>query len=119
MNDQPAACRIHVEALDAAFEPQAEQWAERLGLPLQMADGEFALQVGEQVCSCNNWDRMRRGRCALTLSRRRAHRRLYGGGSGQMIAKAVGVAQACVPVYWMPRQGWARMRSYWPAWGAR
>ena len=48
MNDQPAVCRIHVEALDAAFEPQAEQWAERLGLPLQMADGEFALQVGEQ-----------------------------------------------------------------------
>ena len=48
MIEQPAACRIRVEALGAAFQPQAEQWAERLGLPLQVDDGEFALQVGEQ-----------------------------------------------------------------------
>ena len=48
MIEQPAACRIHVEALGATYEAQAEQWAERLGLPLAVADGEFALQVGEQ-----------------------------------------------------------------------
>lgn len=48
MIEQPAACRIHVEASAPAFQPQAEQWAERLGLPMQVDDGEFALQVGEQ-----------------------------------------------------------------------
>lgn len=48
MIEQPAACRIHVQALGPTFEAQAGQWAERLGLPLEVADGEFALQVGEQ-----------------------------------------------------------------------
>ena len=48
MIEQPAACRIHVEALGTTFQSQAEQWAERLGLPLLVADAEFALQVGEQ-----------------------------------------------------------------------
>lgn len=38
MSEQPAACRIHVEALAPAFQPQAEHWAERLGLPLQVDD---------------------------------------------------------------------------------
>ena len=48
MNEQPAACRIKVEALGAGFAPAAEQWAERLGLALQVDEAEFALQVGEQ-----------------------------------------------------------------------
>ena len=48
MSEQPAACRIRVEALAEAFADPARQWAERLGLPLQDADAEFALQFGEQ-----------------------------------------------------------------------
>lgn len=48
MSEQPAACRIKVEALADAFQPQAAHWAERLGLPLQIDEAEFALQVGEQ-----------------------------------------------------------------------
>lgn len=98
MIDQPAACRIHVEALSAAFEPQAEQWAERLGLPLQVDEGEFALQVGEQGLQLQQLGPDAPGPVRVDfVEGGAAHRRLYGGGSGQMIAKAVGVAQGVRP----------------------
>ena len=47
MSEQPAASRIRVEALADGFQARAQQWAEQLGLPLQLADADFALQVGE------------------------------------------------------------------------
>lgn len=47
MSEQPAASRIQVEALGDGFKARAEQWASLLGLPLQLADAEFSLQVGE------------------------------------------------------------------------
>ncbi len=98
MIDQPAACRIHVQALDAAFEPQAEQWAERLGLPMQVADGEFALQVGDMGLQLQQLGPDAPGPVRVDfVEGGAAHRRLYGGGSGQMIAKAVGVAQGVRP----------------------
>ncbi|MFS2202600.1 class I SAM-dependent methyltransferase, partial [Pseudomonas sp. Pseusp3] len=84
MIDQPAACRIHVQALDAAFEPQAEQWAERLGLPMQVADGEFALQVGDQGLQLQQLGPDAPGPVRVDfVEGGAAHRRLYGGGSGQ------------------------------------
>lgn len=98
MNEQPAACRIKVEALDAGCAPQAQQWAERLGLPLQIDEAEFALQVGEQGLQLQQLGADAPGPVRVDfVEGGAAHRRLYGGGSGQMIAKAVGVAQGVRP----------------------
>lgn len=98
MNEQPAACRIKVEALDAGFAPQAQQWAQRLGLPLQIDEAEFALQVGEQGLQLQQLGADAPGPVRVDFVEGGvAHRRLYGGGSGQMIAKAVGVAQGVRP----------------------
>nr|BFD39909.1 class I SAM-dependent methyltransferase [Pseudomonas sp. FFPRI_1] len=98
MSEQPAACRINVEALDSGFETQARQWAERLGLPLQIDAAEFALQVGEQGLQLQQLGPDAPGPVRVDfVEGGAAHRRLYGGGSGQMIAKAVGVAQGVRP----------------------
>ncbi|WP_460367963.1 class I SAM-dependent methyltransferase [Pseudomonas sp. Tul1A2] len=98
MIEQPAACRIHVEPLGATFEAQAAQWAERLGLPREVADGEFALQVGEQGLQLQQLGPDAPGPVRVDfVEGGAAHRRLYGGGSGQMIAKAVGIAQGVRP----------------------
>ncbi len=69
MNEQPAASRIQVQALADSFQARAEQWASLLGLPLQMADADFSLQVGNTVCSCNSLGLTRQGRCGSTLSK--------------------------------------------------
>ncbi|KAF0863145.1 class I SAM-dependent methyltransferase [Pseudomonas sp. LD120] len=98
MNEHPAVCRIKVEALGAGFEPQAQQWAERLGLPLQMEEAEFALQIGEQGLQLQQLGADAPGPVRVDfVEGGAAHRRLYGGGSGQMIAKAVGVASGVRP----------------------
>lgn len=98
MSEQPAACRIRVEALAEAFADPARQWAERLGLPLQDADAEFALQFGEQGLQLQQLGPDAPGPVRVDfVEGGAAHRRLYGGGSGQMIAKAVGVAQGVRP----------------------
>jgi 16S rRNA (guanine1516-N2)-methyltransferase len=98
MIEQPAACRIHVEASAPAFQPQAEQWAERLGLPMHVADGEFALQVGEQGLQLQQLGADAPGPVRVDfVEGGAAHRRLFGGGTGQMIAKAVGIAQGVRP----------------------
>jgi 16S rRNA (guanine1516-N2)-methyltransferase len=98
MIEQPAACRIHVQALGPTFEAQAEQWAERLGLPLQVDGGEFALQVGDQGLQLQQLGPDAPGPVRVDfVEGGAAHRRLYGGGSGQMIAKAVGIAQGVRP----------------------
>ena len=69
MTEQAAGCRIKVEALDEAYQALAEQWAERLGLPLDEPDAEFALQLSAQGCSCSSWARMRPARCGSILSK--------------------------------------------------
>ena len=94
MSEQPAASRIQVEALADGFQARAEQWAALLGLPLQLADAEFSLQVGEQGLQLQQLGPDAPGPVRVDfVEGGAAHRRLYGGGSGQMIAKAVGIAQ--------------------------
>lgn len=98
MNQQPAASRIRVEALDESFQVRALQWAEQLGLPLQLEDADFALQVGEQGLQLQQLAPDAPGAVRVDfVEGGAAHRRLYGGGSGQMIAKAVGIAQGVRP----------------------
>ncbi|WP_019411614.1 class I SAM-dependent methyltransferase [Pseudomonas psychrophila] len=102
MIEQAAGSRINVEALEEAYQALAEQWAERLGLPLaepeHEADVAFALQVGPQGLQLQQLGPDAPGPVRVDfVEGGAAHRRLFGGGTGQMIAKAVGIQQGVRP----------------------
>ena len=98
MIEQAAGCRIKVEALGEAYQALAEQWAERLVLPLDEAQADFALQVGEQGLQLQQLGPDAPGPVRVDfVEGGAAHRRLFGGGTGQMIAKAVGIQQGVRP----------------------
>lgn len=88
---------IRVDAITAADQAAAAQWAQDLNLPLA-GEAEFALQVSvdglqlqELGCSVPGPIRVDFIEGAL------AHRRQFGGGSGQMIAKAIGIQAGVRP----------------------
>ena len=94
MNDEP---RIAMQALAPSFSDAAAAWAQRLGLPLD-GDCEFALQLGEQGLQFVELGPDAAGPVRVDfVAGAVAHRRLYGGGSGQMIAKAVGIQPGVRP----------------------
>ena len=89
---------VRVEALGPAFEAGAAAWAERLQLPLGGETG-FALQLGEAGLQLVDLGPQAPGPVRVDfLEGAVAHRRLFGGGSGQMIAKAVGVQSGVRPI---------------------
>ncbi len=97
MSDELLPPRIRVEALDSAFTPQAAQWAARLGLPVD-GEAQLALQVGAQGLQLVELGPGAPGPVRVDfVEGAAAHRRLFGGGSGQMIARAVGVQPGVRP----------------------
>ncbi|MEE1922190.1 class I SAM-dependent methyltransferase [Pseudomonas sp. 148P] len=89
---------IRVEALTADYQARAEEWAARLGLPMQDEAAAFAVQVGPEGLQIQQLGPQAPGPVRVDfLEGGAAHRRLYGGGAGQMIAKAVGIAQGVRP----------------------
>ena len=91
MADQGSLATVRVEALDSSFSETARRLAERLGLP-QHGDSGFALQVGSDGLQLVELVEHGPGPVRVDfVDGASAHRRLHGGGSGQMIAKAVGV----------------------------
>lgn len=97
MTDQQSLSMVRVEALAPAFADVASYWAERLGLPLQ-GEAAFALQVGASGLQLVELIEHGPGPVRVDfIEGAAAHRRLHGGGSGQMIAKAVGVQQGVRP----------------------
>ncbi|MCE0918171.1 class I SAM-dependent methyltransferase [Pseudomonas sp. NMI760_13] len=98
MVDQQQGAGIRVEALAPQFQAQAEAWAERLGLPLVDETAEFAVQLGDEGLQIQQLGPQAPGPVRVDfVEGQAAHRRLYGGGNGQMIAKAVGIAQGVRP----------------------
>ncbi|MBK8401025.1 MAG: class I SAM-dependent methyltransferase [Propionivibrio sp.] len=98
MNGILAQTAIRMESLDPAFDLAASKWAERLGLPLE-AEAEFALQIGREGLQLVELGQNAAGPIRVDfLTGAVAHRRLYGGGNGQMIAKAVGIQPRVRPV---------------------
>ncbi|MEW5545862.1 class I SAM-dependent methyltransferase [Pseudomonas soli] len=98
MLEQQQAAGIRVEALAAQFQAQAEAWAQRLGLPLVDEAAEFAVQLGAEGLQIQQLGPQAPGPVRVDfVEGQAAHRRLYGGGNGQMIAKAVGIAQGVRP----------------------
>ncbi|MGK9064553.1 class I SAM-dependent methyltransferase [Stutzerimonas chloritidismutans] len=89
---------VRVEALAPSFVGQAQAWASRLELPLQAEDAQFALQVGEGGLQLQSVEPQAPGPVRVDfLEGGAAHRRQFGGGSGQMIAKAVGIQPGIRP----------------------
>jgi 16S rRNA (guanine1516-N2)-methyltransferase len=120
MVEQELGTGIRIEALAPEFQAQALAWAERLGLPLADEAAGFAVQVGADGLQIQQLGPQAPGPVRVDfVEGQAAHRRLFGGGSGQMIAKAVGIAQGVRPQVLDATAGWARMRSCWPAWAAR
>ena len=96
--EQQAGGRIQVQAQNDAWEPQAEQWSQRLDLPRHLPDADFTLQVGDNGLQLQQLGADAPGPVRVDFVEGAvAHRRLYGGGSGQMIAKAVGVQPGVRP----------------------
>lgn len=98
MSDTPTPPRIVVQALAPQYQAGAEQWAQRLGLELGEGGADFALQLGEQGLQLLQLGPDSPGPVRVDfLEGAAAHRRQFGGGSGQMIAKAVGVQSGVRP----------------------
>lgn len=88
---------IRVETLVPALMQQAVDWAERLGLPLQ-GEAAMALQVAEHGLQLQLLEDKAPGPVRVDfVEGAAAHRRQFGGGSGQMIARAVGVQPGVRP----------------------
>ena len=89
--------RIRMEALAPHLQAGAQQWAQRLGLPLEGEAG-YALQLGEAGLQLVELGPQAPGPVRVDFVEGAvAHRRQFGGGAGQMIAKAVGIAQGVRP----------------------
>lgn len=98
MDEQQQLGGIRVEALAPEFQAQADEWAQRLGLPQMGAEAGFAVQVGADGLQVQQLGPQAPGPVRVDfVEGQAAHRRLFGGGTGQMIAKAVGIAQGVRP----------------------
>lgn len=88
---------IRVDAMTPADHASAAQWAQELGLPLD-GEAEFALQVGVDGLQLQELSYSAPGPLRVDfIEGALAHRRQFGGGSGQMIAKAVGIQPGVRP----------------------
>jgi len=89
---------VCIQPLSAEWEEAAQHYAKRLNLPLSTEQAELALQVGAnglQLVEC-------RPHAPSPLrvdfvQGQAAHRRQFGGGNGQMIARAIGIKGAIRP----------------------
>jgi 16S rRNA (guanine1516-N2)-methyltransferase len=96
--EQQAGNAIEVQALGKQHQTEAEVWAMRLALPLSHTGADFALQVTDQGLQLQQLGDQAPGPVRVDfIEGGVAHRRLFGGGSGQMIAKAVGVQAGIRP----------------------
>ena len=97
MNDSKPSARVRVESLDPALDAAAAAWAERLHLPLA-GEAELALQLGPDGLQLVDLAEDAPGPVRVDFVEGAvAHRRLFGGGAGQMIAKAVGLLPGVRP----------------------
>lgn len=97
MSDERLNASIRMEALAPQLADAAAAWAVRLGLP-QGGEAQFALQLGEAGLQLVELGPQAPGPVRVDFVEGAvAHRRLFGGGSGQMIAKAVGVQPGVRP----------------------
>ncbi|RMV69775.1 hypothetical protein ALP06_01855 [Pseudomonas coronafaciens pv. atropurpurea] len=98
MSEQQAGSRVRVESQRVDGQAAAADWAQRLGLPLQDVEADFALQVTDDGLQLQQLGDDAPGAVRVDFVEGAvAHRRLFGGGTGQMIAKAVGIQPGIRP----------------------
>lgn len=98
MADERAPAVIRMDALAPGFALAAAAWARRLHLPL-CGEAQYALQLGPQGLQFAELGPNAAGPIRVDfVGGAVAHRRLFGGGKGQMIAKAVGIQSGVRPV---------------------
>lgn len=96
--EEAIRAEVRVEALGPEFTHAAQALAEQLQLPL-VGDAAFALQLGPQGLQLQEIADQAAGAVRVDfVEGALAHRRLHGGGSGQMIAKAVGIQPGVRPL---------------------
>lgn len=97
MSDDRHITRVRVQALAPHLQQAAADWARRLGLPLE-GESDFALQLDDAGLQLVELAPQAPGPVRVDFVEGAvAHRRQFGGGSGQMIAKAVGIAPGVRP----------------------
>ena len=96
MHDDPSSV-IRVDALGDEYAEVAAVWAERLGLP-SAGEATYALQVGAQGLQFAELGPQAAGPIRVDFVEGAvAHRRQFGGGAGQMIARAAGLQPGIRP----------------------
>ena len=97
MSDERLSSKITIQALEPVYLPALAVWAARLGLADE-PDADFALQLGAAGLQFVELGPQAPGAVRVDFVEGAvAHRRLFGGGTGQMIAKAVGVQPGVRP----------------------
>lgn len=97
MTDERHNATIRMDALEPHYADAAARWAERLGL-LMTGETDFAMQLGGEGLQLVELGDKAPGPVRVDfVEGAMAHRRQFGGGSGQMIAKAVGVQPGIRP----------------------
>lgn len=97
MSDQRYNASICIQALDPRHAEAAGEWAVSLGLAMG-GEAEYALQLGDDGLQLVELGERAPGPVRVDfVEGAMAHRRQFGGGSGQMIAKAVGVQPGIRP----------------------
>ena len=92
-----APARVRIDSLAPVFDLGAAHWAQRLNLP-QQGEADFALTLGADGLQLAELGSQAPGPVRVDfVSGALAHRRLFGGGAGQMIAKAVGLQSGVRP----------------------
>lgn len=95
--------KLFVRAQDFSLQDVAQQIAAELGIPfsvdvIDMPDMDYCLQLTDQGLSLFQLTQKNTGVVRVDFEGGAAkHRRLYGGGKGQQVAKAVGLKKAVVP----------------------
>lgn len=97
MNKTANESIVRVEAATASYQHRAQVLAEQLGLYLE-GNAEFALKIGDEGIRLQCLTEKNIGALFVDFVEGAvAHRRKFGGGKGQMIAKAVGVQSGVKP----------------------
>lgn len=98
---------IYISSFDNQFVPLSEQLSLRLGFPVVndpprfMEEGDFALFYDERGLNIQETGKKVAGPVRVDfVAGASNHRRLYGGGKSQSIAKAVGVSSKIKPLVW-------------------
>lgn len=98
MSGERPMATVRMDSLDPVFAPAATVWAARLQLKMD-GEAEYALQLGHEGLQFIELGPQAAGPIRVDfVDGAVAHRRLFGGGNGQMIARAVGIQQGVRPV---------------------